>query len=234
MPLQLELDSLDGVDESVKTLYTEKDGKFRLEVDGLPDVDGLKKKVDELLSEKKTAAQKAKDAQEELEREKRKKAMESGDTETLRKSYDEKIALLKTDSETKLTQLESQIATLTAGADAVKLAGSLAIKTKGSDGKEYSTMDVLLPHIKSRLSIETQNGMPKTVVLDREGKPSALTLDDLQKEFQNDPRFAPLILGSAANGAGHQGNGGGGGSGDVDLMKLKPVERMIAARAAQK
>ena len=56
--LKFQLDSLDGVDETVRALYTEKDGKFVLGIEGLPqpeDVSGLKSKVEELLGEKKAA-----------------------------------------------------------------------------------------------------------------------------------------------------------------------------------
>lgn len=42
MPLALVVDSLDTVPETLRTEYTEKDGKFHLNVDGLPDVTGLK------------------------------------------------------------------------------------------------------------------------------------------------------------------------------------------------
>jgi len=34
MALQMTLDTLDGLDESISKLYVEKDGKFRLDVDG--------------------------------------------------------------------------------------------------------------------------------------------------------------------------------------------------------
>lgn len=56
MTLKFQLDSLEGVDESVAALYVEKGGKFVLGIEGLPqheDVTGLKAKVEELLGEKK-------------------------------------------------------------------------------------------------------------------------------------------------------------------------------------
>ena len=56
-----QLDSLDGLDEGARAFYEEKDGKFQLKVEGIPqgeDVSGLKAKIDELLSEKKTEAEK--------------------------------------------------------------------------------------------------------------------------------------------------------------------------------
>ncbi len=67
MGLKYQLDTLDGLDDSVKSLYTEKEGKFVLGIEGLPqpeDVSGLKAKVDELLGEKKAAEKKAREAEE--------------------------------------------------------------------------------------------------------------------------------------------------------------------------
>ena len=46
-----QLDSLDGLDEGARAFYEEKDGKFQLKVEGIPqgeDVSGLKAKIDEL------------------------------------------------------------------------------------------------------------------------------------------------------------------------------------------
>lgn len=63
MTLKLELATLDGLDDAVKPLYTEKDGKFRLDVDGVEDVSGLKAKITELMGETKAA----KDARKALE-----------------------------------------------------------------------------------------------------------------------------------------------------------------------
>ncbi len=60
--LKFQLDTLEGVDESVRAFYTEKDGKYVLGIEGLPqpaDVSGLKSKVEELLAEKKSEADSA-------------------------------------------------------------------------------------------------------------------------------------------------------------------------------
>ena len=49
-------ENLDGLDESLHSMYELKDGVYYLKVDGLPqqeDVSGLKAKLDELLGEKK-------------------------------------------------------------------------------------------------------------------------------------------------------------------------------------
>ncbi|NNG62537.1 hypothetical protein HKD51_13290, partial [Pseudomonas fragi] len=52
MTLKFQLDTLEGVDETTQGMYVEKDGKFVLNIEGLPqpeDVSGLKSKVQELL-----------------------------------------------------------------------------------------------------------------------------------------------------------------------------------------
>lgn len=67
MTLKFQLDSLEGVDEAIQSLYVEKDGKFVLGIDGLPqqeDVTGLKAKVEELLGEKKAAEKARREAEE--------------------------------------------------------------------------------------------------------------------------------------------------------------------------
>ena len=60
--MKYKLDSLEGLSDEMKALYEEKDGAFYLKVEGLPqqdnsELDGLKKKVEELLGEKKSAQQ---------------------------------------------------------------------------------------------------------------------------------------------------------------------------------
>ena len=55
MALELELKTLDGLDENIQSLYAEKDGVFKLDVLGLPDVTGLKTALDAERSTAKTA-----------------------------------------------------------------------------------------------------------------------------------------------------------------------------------
>jgi hypothetical protein len=40
--LKLVLDSIEGLDETTREMYVEKDGKFHLDVDGIEDTGGLK------------------------------------------------------------------------------------------------------------------------------------------------------------------------------------------------
>jgi hypothetical protein len=208
--LKFQLDSLDGVDEAVRALYTEKDGKFVLGIEGLPqheDVSGLKAKVDELLGEKKLAEKKAREAEELARTEREEAARKSGNVEELERSWTEKFTRREAELNGMLEQergtLSTQIRDLTVGRTATDIASALAIP---------GSAKALLPHIERRLSVEQRDGKPVVVVLDQQGKLSAATLDELKAEFANDTAFAPLIAGSKASGGGANGAGGGGGA----------------------
>lgn len=207
--LKFQLDTLEGVDEAVRALYTEKDGKFVLGIEGLPqqeDVSGLKAKVDELLGEKKAAEKARKDAEEQARLEREEAARKSGNVEELERSWSEKYNRREAELNGMLEQergtLSTQIRDLTVGRTATDIASALAIP---------GSAKALLPHIERRLSVEQRDGKPVVVVLDQQGKLSAATLDELKAEFANDTAFAPLIAGSKASGGGAAGAGGGGG-----------------------
>ena len=208
--LKFQLDTLEGVDEAVRALYTEKDGKFVLGIEGLPqqeDVSGLKAKVDELLGEKKMAEKKAREAEEAARLEREEAARKSGNVEELERSWSEKYnrreAELNGTLEQERSTLSGQIRDLTVGRTATDIASALAVQ---------GSAKALLPHIERRLSVEQREGKPVVVVLDAQGKLSAATLDELKAEIANDAAFAPLIAGSKASGGGAGGAGGGGGA----------------------
>lgn len=210
MGLKYQLDTLDGLDDSVKSLYTEKEGKFVLGIEGLPqpeDVSGLKAKVDELLGEKKLAEKKAREAEEAARLEREEAARKSGNVEELERSWTEKFTRREAELNGMLEQergtLSGQIRDLTVGRTATDIASALAVQ---------GSAKALLPHIERRLSVEQRDGKPVVVVLDAQGKLSAATLDELKAEIANDAAFAPLIAGSKASGGGAGGAGGGGGA----------------------
>lgn len=225
MTLKYQIDSLEGVDESVAALYVEKDGKFVLGIEGLPqqeDVSGLKAKVQELLDEKKAEADKRKAAEEQARLEREEALRKSGNVEELEKSWSEKYsrreAELTSALETERTTLQGQIRDLTVGRTATEIATTLAVP---------GSAKALLPHIERRLSVEQRDGKPTVVVLDAAGKLSAATLDELKAEFTNDPAFAPLIAGSKASGGGAGGAGKGGGAAKGNIGGTKE-ERLAA------
>lgn len=58
MALKFELESLDGLDDGVKSLYTEHNGKYRLQVEGIDPADELKEALRKERDERKAAKEK--------------------------------------------------------------------------------------------------------------------------------------------------------------------------------
>lgn len=204
--LKYKLDSLDGLDESVANLYEQSGDKFILKVDGVDESDnvlGLKRQVDQLMTEKKDAAKKAKEAEEAAAKATEEAARKKGDLDALETSWQTKMDRAVADKDSELDGLRGSINKMMVDNVAITLANELSVQGSAS---------VLLPHIKQRLKADQRDGELVTAVIDEHGRPSAMTLDDLKNEFSNNPAFAPLIVGSKASGGGANGAHGNGGA----------------------
>lgn len=210
MPLKFKLDSLDGLDEATQKLYVKKGDKYVLDAEGLEegDVVGLKKKVEDLLTDSAKLKEKLKEkddaekaAQEAARRAAEDAAAKKGDIEALRKSADERVAQAKAEAESlykpQLEKLNATVKKLLVDNVATQMAAKIGLK--GSE-------QLLIPHIQNRLAVEERDGEHVTVVRDAQGKASALSVADLEKEFIGNPVFAPVIAGSKASGGGAGGD----------------------------
>ena len=225
--IEYKLDSLESIDESLQGLYEQTDTGYQLKVTGIPepekeDLSGLKNKVDELLREKKAASQKAREAAEEADAARLEAAKKGNDTEALDKSWQEKFNAREVELKKELEELSGTLVKLTSGQTATKIAAEIAVQ---------GSADVLLPHLERRLRTEFRDGSPVTVVLDKDGKPSAMSVDELKAEFQNSVAFAPLIVGTKANGAGRTGGNESSGAG-VNEVSRSEFDRMNQAQRA--
>ncbi len=200
--------------------------------EALKGIEALKAKNEELLGETKAAKQKAREREEAAQKAAEEAAAKSGDVESLTKSWQEKLTKREAELKAEVEKRDAQLMQLTVGATAQNIAGDLAVP--GSAG-------VLAKLVRERLKYEDG----KVAVLDAEGKPSALTVDELKKEIAEDPALAPLIAGSRASGGGAAGAKGGGaaktwdqmtGMERVALRRKHPAEhaRLKAAAAANK
>ena len=129
-------------------------------------------------------------------------ARKNGDVEALEASWNEKYTTGITERETAIEKLNATIHKITVGATATAMSADLALQ--GSSG-------VLKPHIEARLTMELKDGEPVVRVRGKDGKPSAMTLEDLKAEISNDSAFAPILKGSDASGGGKPGDKGADG-----------------------
>lgn len=184
-------------------------------------IDALKAKNDELLTEKKDAQRKAREEAEAAKAALEEAARKSGDVAALEKSWQDKLAKREAELIAERDGLGNVVRDLTVNSTATELSAKLAIP---------GSADVLLPHIKNRLALETQDGKPVVRVLGADGKPSAASVDDLAKEIAGDARFAPLIVASMATGGGASGGKGGGAASAKKVSEWSDGEKALYIR----
>jgi hypothetical protein len=216
MALKYKLETLDGVDEAVKGMYTKQGDVYVLAIDGLPkseDTSGLKAKVDELLAEKKTEKEKREKAEVDAQKSAEEKARKDGDIEALEKSWSAKYSARETELAGQIDAMKGSVNSMTVDSVASRLASELALP---------GSAEVMEDHFRKRLSSELRDGQYVTVVKDKDGRPSALTIDDLKTEFTNNAAFAPVLVGSKASGGdAHSHKAGGGGAKESDYFDKK-------------
>lgn len=215
-------EEFDALTDEQKAFYKESGGNYQLQIEGMPeipDVSGLQKKVDELLSEKKSEQEKRRQAEEAAKKAAEDQARKNGDIESLEKSWAEKLKARESELLAQLQEKDASLRTLLVD----NVAQTLATKLAGD------AAPLIMPHITSRLSVEEG----KTRVIDANGHPSAFTIDDLEKEFRSNQLFAPVIIGSKATGTGGEGGKGklpaGGGDKPKSANPLVDSAREIIA-----
>lgn len=227
MALKSVLESLDGLSEDIKKEYTERDGKFYLDIEGLdehPGVGALKRAKDH----EKTLRKKAEEKAEELESQVQAKdteieglrtgAVPKDDVNALKSSYEQKLATKEAEFNERYGKLNGLVEKHMLDGKALEIATDIS-----------TVPALLLPHIRSRLKLEEVNGELSISVLDSAGKPSAASLDDLRKEVLSNKNFAPILIGSKASGGGANGGSGGGGA-SKKLGDMNEAERTQFAK----
>lgn len=165
----------------------------------------------ELVGEKKAATTSAKEAETAQALAVEDAARKSGDVAALDSSWQIKYDALQAESSATIKERDGQIGGLTSGAQSLQMAAELAVE---------GSSEVLNTLIKSRFKTEYIEGKPVTVILDKNGKRSAMTAAELKTELSNDSALAPLISGSKASGSGGTGSKLGGGAADFSKMTL--------------
>lgn len=206
MALKLFLDSLDGVDEGVKSLYTEHDGKFKLAVDGLEDTSGLKSALEKERKARRDAEARAKSALSDEEMEE----VERLRSEAARaKGADEIVNQIKARHQKELDARIKEAQAYRATLEKTVLestATQLLAKHGGNVG-------LLMPHIMGALRVEESDGQFQVVPA------NAASTDEVVASLKT--TFPAAFADSGKSGGGASGGGAGGGnkSGDLDGSK---------------
>ncbi|MAF43756.1 MAG: hypothetical protein CMI54_06280 [Parcubacteria group bacterium] len=206
-------EKLEDIDAKYHDLYEQKkDGKFHLKVENddgdavlrakqheKERADAAEAKLKELEKEKAAADKKKADEAQAAEEEKLKKA---GDYTALEESYKKKLEDQKNDYEARLQEKDGIIRNQTVDSVAESMATDLA---------EHNG-HLMQAQIAARLTTEIADGKSITRVLDTEGKPSAMSVEELRKEFFTNEKYASIVVASKASGGGASNNEGTGGA----------------------
>lgn len=205
--------------DHIKAEYIEDGDGFRLDIDGDEDTGALKRAKDREAQLRRDAEAKLREAQEELDRINGDDARKKGDIATLEKSWQKKLEDQKAEYEGKLGKLTSHTKTQLVDNVAQQIASKIS-----------NAPALLLPHIKARLAADFEGDAPVTRILDKDGKPSAMTVEELSAEFVANKDFSAIITASkASGGAGKPSNSNGGGAPNnsdkpADLASMNPAQ----------
>lgn len=221
MKIRITKDDYEKLSDELKSLYQEAGEGYQLELEDLEDTGALKRAKDHEKEARKQAEQKARELQAQLDELANAQSRKKGDIDALENSYKEKMAKMQQELESRYNALQDALQRKAVDSEATRLATELA-------GPHAS---LLLPHIKSRLKAEVEEGNVYTRVLGEDGKPTADTLDDLKNFFLANDVYSPVIIGSKATGGGAAGTvKGAGGPKRKSLSEMTATEEALFAR----
>lgn len=213
LKVQIKKSAYEKLADEVKALYKVSDDSediFNLDVEGFedpsPELRRGKERVaaeNKELKEKLAAFDKEKDdAVKAAEEAALAKARKDGDIDVIEQKFKDDMAALETSWQKKfedeIAKKDVEIGKLTKFAD-----DTLVQSVAGTIASEISTVPALMKReIAGRLTVDHSGETPVTKVIGDDGKPSALTIDELKKSFVDNKEFASIIKGTNASGGG--------------------------------
>ncbi len=214
--LSITKEDFETLPEDIQKEYEVDGDGYKLSIGGMEDVNPLKRALERVRLERDELKATIAESKSKEEENRNNEARNKGDIDILEKSWSKKNSDLKKEMKDKLSGKDKQIAELLVGNDAKTIAQSL----------NPDAIDILLPHIEKRLSVNFDGDKPRTQVIDVDGNPSAMTIEELRQEFFTNKKFASIVIGSNATGSSSTRRQTSSAlSGDkIDPTKLSPTE----------
>lgn len=184
-------ETYEKLSDEMKTIYSASGSDYVLDAEDAEELKNAKDREKQRAKELQTQIDELQSKLDEIEDSKQKEqAKKNGDIAALEKSWKEKA-----DKEREPLVAENN----KLRAAAVK---SLVDGTAGIIAQEIATVPSLMARaIKDRLTVDFEGDEPTLRVLGADGKPSALTIEDLKKEFVANKDYSAIIVGSKASGS---------------------------------
>lgn len=212
--------SLDEVEENLRGLYKPCEGGFSLDVDVKehPEFQAVLKNKNDILEEKRIEAEKRRAAEAILDEENRKKSEANAKT---REDFEKVLADERAHH---AKQIEEMTAAQTEAKERLNkniLGGALDKLASALSGDDA---ELIKPHLASRLTTVEVDGELRIMVNGKDGKPSGLTVEQLEADIRNDKMFAALVKGRGSSGSGLQSSGNGHGNDSAKYFDPKSAE----------
>jgi len=178
-----------ALSDVLKAEYKADGAGFVLDTD---DATELKNARDAEKEARKTAETKLREAQEALDALKDDTSRKNGDVAALEASWTAKHAAEKKRADDAEKALNGERQDRHASTVATKIAA------------RFTVPGLVMPQIAKRLAVEMHDGTAVVRVLDKDGKPSALSTADLEKEFVDNAEYKAIVIASKATGSADQ------------------------------
>lgn len=247
MSLKAKIDAaaFEELDDSIKSLYTEKDGDYILQVDGfvpedqLEDTSGLKSALAKEREAARKAAQKVKALESKLsgiDPDKYQELLDKEQTAEQQKleqagEWDKIKEQMVAAHASELAAKDNDIERLTSQLETVQIDS----KVVEAISKAGGNVELLKPHVRSRLQLNTDDF--STTILDSDGKTpkvdgdgNPVTIDTLISEMRKSDTYAGAFKASEQSGSGSEPQSGGDGpssvNGGTPRVESKPRSQM--------
>ncbi len=247
MALQLVVDTLDAVPEPLRALYTEAEGKFRLQVDGIEDTKGLKSALDKERQASKDAEKSRKDLEKKFEGidpDKMREIMGRFDNDSeakliaegkISEVVDKRMERQRAELERQLAEKDGSIEAANKRADAhIQRVMDNEIRSAASAAglHKFAIDDALLAgrqifSLDENGDAVQKNGEGKPV-MGKDGKTPFGPKEWIEGMKATKPHWFPN--GNSGGGAGVH----GAVAGNSSMANMSPTERLTAARAQRK
>lgn len=200
----------EALPDALKAEYKASGDSYALDLDG---GDELTRAKEAEAEKRRDAEKKMREAQAELDALKETTNKNNGDIEALEASWKKKLADAEKAAADANAALNTERQDRYVNSEAEKIA------------KRFTVPSLLKGEIAKRLTVEMHDGNPIVRVLDSAGKPSALTVAELEKEFVDNPEYKGIVIASKANGgAGDPASRPGGGAPTFPNNDGKPTD----------
>lgn len=185
-------EEFDKLPDVLKSEYKEKNGSYLADIEGDDEaVIALRQAKDNEKNEHAKTKETLKNLQDQLDALSGDKMRKDGDVAALDKSWKEKLTARETELNNQISSLQNVV---------VKSQRDSVLSALAAKLIKPESHRLFKKSIEDRFNVEIGESGPVVRILDAHGKPSAMTIEDLEKEIIANKEYSPIVIGSRASG----------------------------------